>query len=381
MTEKATIATVARQAQVSRQTVSNVLNAPHLVRDDTRDRVLEAIDALGYRANQAARQMRTGRSRLVAVRIEPTRDGINGSVLDRFMHGLTETAASAGYRVVLYTAAGDDDEIGTYEELLASYQLDGFVLTSTHRGDTRTAWLRAHDVPFVTFGRPWGSGPDARDDGGAHTHPWVDVDGAAGTATATRHLLAAGHRRIGFIGWPEGSGVGDDRLAGWRDTLIYEGHHGTDLSIATADGVDEGAVAAAELLTRREPPTALVCASDSLALGAMRAAPDAMVTGFDDTPVAAAVGLTSVSQPLSRAASECMTLLARLLSDGSATPDRAPVGGDPLRSDSHIHHDPPIEFRAGPPGGTAHHVLLSPSLVIREPAHAASPVTADRTTG
>ena len=94
MAEKVTIATVAEHANVSRQTVSNVINSPHIVREETRRRVEEAIAALGYRANQAARQMRTGRSRLLAVRIEPTRDGINGSVLDRFLHGLTFAAAA-----------------------------------------------------------------------------------------------------------------------------------------------------------------------------------------------------------------------------------------------------------------------------------------------
>jgi DNA-binding LacI/PurR family transcriptional regulator len=354
--EKATIATVARQAQVSRQTVSNVLNAPHLVRGDTRERVLEAIDALGYRASQAARQMRTGRSRLVAVRIEPTRDGINGSVLDRFLHSLTETAAGAGYRVVLYTAAGDDDEIGTYEELLAAYQLDGFVLTSTHYGDSRTAWLTAHDVPFVTFGRPWGRGPEDN----PHRHPWVDVDGAAGTAAATRHLLDQGHERVGFIGWPEGSGVGDDRRSGWSQMMLAAGHYDATLARATSDGTDEGAAAAADLLDQRRPPTAIVCSSDSLALGAMRESRVA-VTGFDDTPVAAAVGLTSISQPLTQVAAECMNLLARLL---AGTADR-----------STTTHNP------GPTGATADHVLLAPGLVIRDPAFARLTVTAERAVG
>src|SRR5262245_55199650 len=129
MADKVTIATVAAHANVSRQTVSNVLNTPHLVREETRARVREAIAALGYRANQAARLMRTGRSRLLAVRIEPTRDGINGTVLDRFLHGLTEAAALAGYRILLYTAADDPAEIATYDDLLATYELDGFVLT------------------------------------------------------------------------------------------------------------------------------------------------------------------------------------------------------------------------------------------------------------
>jgi DNA-binding LacI/PurR family transcriptional regulator len=252
--------------------------------------------------------MRTGRSRLIAVRIEPTRDGINGAVLDRFLHGLTETASADGYRIVLYTAADDAGEIATYDDLLASYDLDAFVLTSTHHGDIRTAWLADRNVPFVTFGRPWGAPVDV--------HPWVDVDGAAGTAAATRHLLAAGHRRIAFIGWPAGSGVGDDRRSGWLAAMRGAGLDPTD-HVDTSDGVAEGERAARDLLARADPPTAFVCASDSLGLGARQAGTGA-VTGFDDTAVAQATGLTSVQQPLAEAAACCVRLLRGLLDGGGA---------------------------------------------------------------
>jgi DNA-binding LacI/PurR family transcriptional regulator len=327
--QKVTIATVARHARVSRQTVSNVINAPHIVRPETRERVQEAIIALGYRANQAARQMRTGRSRLIAVRIEPTRDGINGSVLDRFLHGLTETAGSAGYRVMLYTAADDSEEIATYDDLLGAYELDGFVLTGTDHGDPRTAWLADRGVPFVTFGRPW----DAPE-----SHPWVDVDGAAGTAQATTRLLESGHRRIGFIGWPAGSGVGDDRRAGWRETLRAAGIEPGPLHRETEDGIAHGERLMRELLAEPEPPTAVVCASDSLALGALQAVravtPQVAVIGFDDTPVAAVVGLTSVSQPLAAAAARCVEQLTGVLDGHRTVP----------------------------------HVLLQPSLVLRHTA-------------
>ncbi|WP_410812985.1 LacI family DNA-binding transcriptional regulator [Micromonospora sp. 067-2] len=309
-----TIATVARHARVSRQTVSNVLNAPHIVREETRLRVQDAISTLGYRANQAARQMRTGRSRLIAARIEPTRDGINGSVLDRFLHGLSETADAAGYRVLLYTATDDEREIATYDELLGTYELDAFVLVGTKYGDPRTAWLASRDVPFVTFGRPW----DALD-----AHPWVDVDGAAGTAQATRHLLAAGHRRIAFLGWPLGSGVGDDRRAGWREALRAAGEDPTGLHRETEDGIAEGERLMRDLLVAVQP-TAVVCASDSLALGALQAIrdtePPVSVIGFDDTPVAAAVGLASVSQPLGEAAARCVDLLTGVLDGNHETP-------------------------------------------------------------
>jgi DNA-binding LacI/PurR family transcriptional regulator len=314
--EKVTIATVARHARVSRQTVSNVLNAPHIVRQETRQRVEDAINALGYRANQAARQMRTGRSRLIAARIEPTRDGINGSVLDRFLHGLTETADAAGYRVLLYTATDDEREIATYGDLLGTYELDAFVLVGTKYGDPRTEWLADRDVPFVTFGRPW----DQLD-----AHPWVDVDGAAGTAQATQRLLDAGHRRIAFLGWPVGSGVGDDRRAGWRDALHAAGVDPTGLHRETEDGIAEGERLMRDLLVA-VAPTAVVCASDSLALGALQAIrdvdPPVSVIGFDDTPVAAAVGLTSVSQPLGEAAARCVDLLTGVLDGNHETPTR-----------------------------------------------------------
>jgi DNA-binding LacI/PurR family transcriptional regulator len=324
MPSKVTIATVARHANVSRQTVSNVLNAPDIVRPETRHRVLAAIEELGYRANLAARQMRTGRSRLIAVRIDPVRNGVDGVVADRFLHGLTDAATPAGYRIMLFTATHDAGEIATYEELLASYALDAFVLTHTHHSDPRTAWLRERDIPFTTFGRPWGE---------VERHSWVDVDGAAGTAMATRHLIESGHRRIAFLGWPPGSGVGDDRLRGWTQAMAEAGLATEGLRQHILDGATSGLRAATELLAQRRPPTAIVCASDQLALSA-RQAGDVAVIGFDDTEMAQATGLSSVRQPLAEAAAGCITILANLLGDTAQT--------------------------------TPRHVLLTPRLVIRD---------------
>jgi DNA-binding LacI/PurR family transcriptional regulator len=312
MPSKVTIRTVARRAGVSVQTVSNVVNSPHLVRQETREHVQSVIDELGYRASQAARQMRSGRSQLIGVRIEPARDGINGNILDRFLHELTEAAARAGLRIVLYAAADDAAEIKAYDDLLAAYSPDGFVLTSTHHGDPRTGWLLDKGVPFVTFGRPWGV-PDR--------HSWVDVDGAAGTVMATERLLAAGHRRVGFLGSPEGAGVADDRRDGWLAAMRAAGLDPTGLVQHVPDTVADGESAAEAMFQRPDGPTALVCASDSLALGAWRAGavlvPRPAVIGFDDTPVARAVGLTTVAQPLAAVAQACVRLLTGLVGDGS----------------------------------------------------------------
>jgi DNA-binding LacI/PurR family transcriptional regulator len=341
MAAKPTLVSLARDLGVSRQTISNALNAPHRVNARTLERVLPAIQESGYRPHVAGRQLRTRRSRNLAMRLFPSADGINGAILDRFLHALTEAAQRDGYRLTLFTAPDDEGEIAAIDELLSVADLDGFVLTSTHHDDARTAWLLEHDVPFVAFGRPWSSEADPFE----AAHSWVDVDGGAGTAEATVSLLERGHRRIGFLGWPTGSGVGDDRRAGWQRALDAAGVDETaELSLGVEDSVAEGARAAGELFARGA--TALVCASDSLSIGAAAAwrqvtpevSADVPVIGFDDTPVAAALGLASVRQPIEQVAERVLALLLqRLARDARETAD-APE-----------------------------HVLLPASLVLRTP--------------
>jgi len=349
-----TLETVAELAAVSRQTVSNVLNSPHLVRPQTIARVQAVIDELGYRPHGAARQLRTRRSNVIGLRLERAVDGINGAVLDRFLHSLTELAQVRGYRVMLFTAPDDGGEIVQYAELLDVLEVDAFVLTSTHAGDPRTRWLTEHDVPFVTFGRPW-EPSDA--DGSQPDHAWVDVDGSAGTRAAVEHLASLGHTDIAFIGWPAGSGVGDDRRAGWHRAMVAAGmpaHRLDALDVATVDGVAQGAEAARRLI-EMVSPTAFVCASDSLALGALAAVRTdgvlpgadegaAAVVGFDDTPVAHAVGLSSVAQPLTEAADRALGLLLARLAAPTDGPTRRTGRGTP----------------------TDQQVLLAPSLVVRD---------------
>lgn len=339
-----TLESVAAHAAVSRQTVSNVLNAPHLVAPRTLDRVKDSISELRYRPHRAARQLRTRRSHVIGLRLEPVRDGINGAVLDRFLHALTERAQVGGYRIELFTADDDTGEITQYEDMLESTEVDAFVLTSTHAGDPRTEWLADRGVPFVTFGRPWGS------PAGVPDHPWVDVDGAAGTRAATTHLIEHGHRRIAYLGWPFGSGVGDDRRSGWRDTLAAGGLDGPDtevLDVAVVDSVAEGVRATRELLALERPPTAVVCASDSLALGALTATASRhtaiAIIGFDDTPVAAAVGLSSVAQPVDDVARHAYELLQQRLEAAR------------------------LDTTTSTPGPPDMHRLLEPRLVVRSP--------------
>jgi len=328
--EQVTLEAVARHARVSRQTISNALNAPHRLAPDTLARAKQAIDSLGYRPNQAARSLRTSSSQLIGFRIEPTRDGINGAVLDRFLHALCEAADRHGYNVLLFTAADDAKEIEGYDDLLRRRAVDGFALAGTHPGDARTAWLAERGLPFITFGRPWGER--------RASHAWVDVDGAAGTAAAVDHLVKQGHRRIAFLGWPAGSGVGDDRHSGWLRAVRAHQLPTRGLAARGEDGVTTGHALATRLFQQSSPPTGLVCASDSLALGAMgavtdrglAAGEDVGVVGFDDTPVAVAVspGLSSVRQPVEQAAVTLVELLAERLADATVAPAEKLIAPD-----------------------------------------------------
>lgn len=304
-----TVTDVGRAAGVSRQTVSNVLNSPDLVKPATREKVEAAIASLNYRPHASARRLRTRKSSTLGIRLDPMTNGISGSVLDRFLHALTEQADARGLRVMLFTATDPDDEIRQISRLRDGADVDGFVLTSTFYEDPRTEWLIGHEVPFVTFGRPWGI-----DDLNDPRHLWVDVDGWNGVRDATAHLLASGARHVVYLGWPSHSGTGDDRRRGWRDAML----EGSDLSedavgrldLEAQDGVSEGSDAVRALLDSGIRVDAIVCASDTLALGAMLATGAGMpVIGYDNTPVAEALGLSSVEQPLAEVAAGALDLL------------------------------------------------------------------------
>ncbi|MEP7090454.1 MAG: LacI family DNA-binding transcriptional regulator [Nocardioidaceae bacterium] len=312
-----TLATVAEEAGVSRQTVSNALNSPDLLRADTLARVQEAIERLGYSPNRAARSLRTRSSHLVGLRVDPAVEDSANALMDRFVHSLVESTEVAGYHVLLFAGGAEHGASEPYDELLRSASVDAFVITDTFRGNPHAAWLSSRGVPFVAFGRPWDE-PSAG-------HPWVDVDGRAGAALAVDHLVERGHSRIAWVGWQRGSFIGEDRRAGWVSRLHEHGLATSRLSARGDDTLEFGARAARALLDVgvEDRPTAFLCASDTVAMGVLRALDqlglragrDLAVAGFDDS-IAAQVctpGLTSVRQPLEQVAVEVVRLLGELL--------------------------------------------------------------------
>ena len=320
---RATLQKVARQASVSVQTVSNALHRPEVLSPETLVRVRQAIDELGYQPNRHAQSLRTGESRLIGLRVDQMTPSV---VLDRFLHALIDGFRTQGYSLIVFSPEDPADDLSGYRDVLSSMSLDAFVLTATHPGDPRPAFLRERGTPTVSFGRPWGT-EDAQH--------WVDVDGAAGTELAVDHLVELGHQRIAFLGWPPGSAVGDDRRSGWARALLRH-RLPSGPQAQAAEELTAAIAAAGTLFDLTEPPTAVVCASDVLAVGAIHsltarslsAGADVAVTGFDDSPVAALLrpALTSVHQPLEQVASRIVGILGRLLS-GDAMASATPSSG------------------------------------------------------
>lgn len=315
-----TIETVARHAGVSRQTVSNALNAPERLAPPTLRRVLDAVAELRYRPNSSARAMRRSAARCVAMRITPVPKGFNGPIFDRFVKELCGEMTRRDHDVRLVTASWGNVEVRAYEDLYYGGNIDGVVLTELHLDDPRPAQLQAIGVPFVAFGRPWGAD-------GSQAYPWVDVDGAGGTEKAVDRCVQRGYRRIAYLGWERGSSVSDDRMAGWRRALDRHGLSAEVAALGEPGTVGSGRRLADRVLDDQADgftPTALVCVSDAIAVGAMTAARarglaigrDVAVVGFDDTPIAAVVDppLTTLSQPIE----ECARVAVRLLLDQPA---------------------------------------------------------------
>ncbi|MBK9475806.1 MAG: LacI family DNA-binding transcriptional regulator [Tetrasphaera sp.] len=302
---RVTITDVARAAAVSRQTVSNAVNNPHRLSPETLERVLATIGDLGYRPQAAAQSLRHQRTGAIGVELGTLGPRRLNETTAPLLAALGVVGAPHDFHVVPFGSSSDEPMIDGYENMWRTRLVDSFIIMDTHHGDPRPQWLEAHGIPFVSFGRVW-------DDPGFTR--WVDVDGAAGTQAATEHLLAGGYRRVGFLGWPEGSLVGDDRWLGWERT-VPESHRGP--SARVSQNLRAAWTAATELIGRLEPGDALVCASDILALGVHHAllaagrqvGAEIGLIGFDGSPIAEIHDLSTIAHPIHQAAEALLTLL------------------------------------------------------------------------
>ncbi|MFJ8865214.1 LacI family DNA-binding transcriptional regulator [Streptomyces sp. NPDC102473] len=298
---------VAALAGVSVRTVSNVVSNAAAVAPATRARVMAAVEELGYRPNLAARNLRQGRTGLIGVVVPEIHSPYFGALAGL----LIDAAQERGWTVLLERTGGRPDLERRLLDGSGGHQVDGMIISPWSTSPADLAAL-AGGLPLVVLGE--------LDPDGTIDHVALDNVGAA--VDAVRHLVARGRRRIAAIGLQSGLGHGtaELRAEGFRLGLREAG-----LSpVAEVEVADlhraEGARALRHLLELPEPPDAVFCFSDELALGALRVAAeqgvrvpeDLALMGFDDIEDGrfAAPSLTTVApdrEQIAERAVQCLT--------------------------------------------------------------------------
>ncbi|HVV13258.1 LacI family DNA-binding transcriptional regulator [Amycolatopsis sp.] len=286
---------VARRAGVSIGTVSNVVNRPHVVSAATRTRVLSVIEELGYVRDESARQLRAGRSRIMALLVL---DLGNPFFVD-LARGAEEAAHDEGLNVITCNSGQRVDLETSYLAMLAEQRVRGVLISPVDSTGESLQTFRRRGIPYVLVDR---NVPVSEASS-------VSVDDVAGGALAARHLLETGHTDIAFVNGPTILTQCREREEGVRSALADSGVRLSVLETGALD-VPSGRDAGARLLGMSPRPTAVFCANDLLALGVLQAmvtagvrVPSEMaIVGYDDIEFAgaAAVPLTSVRQPAKR---------------------------------------------------------------------------------
>ncbi|MFF4655123.1 LacI family DNA-binding transcriptional regulator [Streptomyces sp. NPDC001381] len=278
-----TLEDVARQAGVSRSTVSRVVNGEARVSAEVATRVRAVIAALGYVPNQAARQLVTRRTNAVAVVATPPEGRLFlDPFFDLLLRGVRRELAGHGAQAVLLLLEEPDDR-ARVADYLGGGHVDGAVLFSLRPGDLLHTMIGRLDIPAVFGGRPL-----LRDGDTVPGHAYVDGDNRGGARQAVRHLVSLGRRRIATVAGPyDQENSAADRLAGYRDVLPDATSHLVERADYSRQG---GADAMAALLDRCPDLDAVFVASDFMASGALqtlrergrRVPEDVAVVGFDD---------------------------------------------------------------------------------------------------
>jgi LacI family transcriptional regulator len=317
----ASITEVARLAGVSVATASRVVSAAdYPVSAATRERVLDAARTLDYVPNALARGLLTKRVPVVGVIVHDITDPYFSEVV----RGVEDAASPTGYLVITCSSERDADRERSYVRLLRSMRAAVVIFAGSGLADPELeaeldrhlGAMRAEGAAVVHLSPHAGGEPE------------VGVDNAAGIATMVGALAALGHRRIAFLAGPRSLHVARARLAGYRAGLAAAGIEPDERLVrATSFDQEGGALAVDELLDAGIEPTAIACANDLLALGAMRrlvkrglhVPADVSVAGFDDISVAAitAPSLSTVRIPLRELGARGWAFAERLLAGGA----------------------------------------------------------------
>jgi len=320
VTGRVTINDVAQHLGVAKGTVSRALNNYGDVSAAMRERVAAAAHELGYKPSSLARRLTRGRADTVGMVLIVNGAQLYHPFLAQFLDGVSTSLRRRGHDLLLLTAPSAGAAVGEYEALAQLRKVDGFLLIRTEASDPCVRFLQDKGLPFVTYGRVEGD----------NSHPWFDIDNEAAMVEAVGHLAALGHQRIGLVAAPFRLNFARLRLNGFRRGMAAAGQAPENAPVETATAMDSeaGRTAALRLLRAPAPPTALVCMTDVLAIGAYAAARDLClevgrdlsVIGYDGLPTGAFLDppLTTFDQSSGHYGADVADMLLDLI-DGIAT--------------------------------------------------------------
>ncbi|PXY29080.1 LacI family transcriptional regulator [Prauserella sp. PE36] len=304
---KVTLADVATVAGVDRSVVSRVINDdPRLsVRQETRQRVLDTIERLGYRPNAAARSLRTARAYMFGLFIPDFANPVYAEIIK----GAEQAANQLGYGLMTASSGGVRLGLQHYLDLLGQSRVDGLLFAGEESGHELER-LRSASVPWLLVNR--------RIEG---SRRYVVLDDERGSGLAVEHLAALGHRRIAHLAGPETADTARRRRAGYTAAMAAAGLRTGTRYTAHADYTPEGGAAAMrELLAVRPRPTAVFVANVASAVGALRTLHEAGLSVPGDMSVIAmhdmslaghlVPALTTVRMPLEGLGRRSLELLA-----------------------------------------------------------------------
>jgi LacI family transcriptional regulator len=311
---------VAERAGTSPSVVSYVVNdGPRGVAPRTRERVLRAIEDLGYRPNAVARSLRTQRTMTFGLVVPDN----SNPFFAELARTIEEVAFGRGYTMLLGNAMDDDDREAAYVRALLDRQVDGLMLVPSHGARVWTAELSQTPIPRLVLDRRI-SIPHATQ---------ISVDNEGGAHTGTRHLIAHGRRRIACVAGPVDEHPTVDRVAGWRRALTEAGLAAAGAPLIHVPfGRPHGYRAGRAVLTDPAAPDAVFVTSDQQAIGVLRAAAELGVRVPDDVAVCSFDGiegsaytvpaLTTMRQPIERLGRAAVDWLTARIADPALPPTR-----------------------------------------------------------
>lgn len=315
---------VARHAGVSVSTVSYVLNDSGPVAAPRRARVLEAVRTLNYTPNESARSLRRRSAATIGLVVPDLANQFFALVAE----GVERAASARDVLVVLCVPEATEEPETHHAELLRSQRLDGVIYLSGTGTSPSSVLELARSGPVVLV--------DEQIPG--FDLPFVVSDGRRGARELARHVLDQGHRRIAVIGGPPTLWTAEQRLAGYREAFAAAGLEPDDVPVFSGDYRQQSGAELAEVALSGDAavrPTALLCANDLMAIGALEycrsvglgVPQDVSIAGFDDVPVASLLTprLTTVRNPARDMGYAAAQLLFELLGDPAARREQDPI--------------------------------------------------------